>query len=211
MICDFFLAESVLGDQFESRVMERRELLKIMAATLGGSVALPQSAFARIGESYQESDLTFFRPAQREQVAMLAEAIIPKTDTPGAIDAGVPGWIEVIVKDCLDPVDQKIITDGLAAIMMRCAKDHGKSLDKLSPQEQVAFLTAYDKEEKEKQALNLTKVEPKKTFLQQFKELTKFCYVNSEIGATQVFNFLPTPAQWVPDMPLEPGMKAYSI
>jgi hypothetical protein len=191
--------------------MERRELLKIMAATLGSSVALPQSVFARIGETYQESDLTFFRPAQREQVAMLAEAIIPKTDTPGAIDAGVPGWIEVIVKDCLEPVDQKIITEGLAAIMRRCAKDHGKSLDQLSPDEQVAFLTAYDKEEKEKQSPNRTKVDPKKTFLQQFKELTKFCYVNSEVGATQAFNFLLVPAKWVPDMPLEPGMKAYSI
>ncbi len=189
--------------------MERREILKIMAATLGSSVALPQSVFARIGEAYQESDLTFFRPAQREQVAILAEAIIPKTDTPGAMDAGVPGWIEVIVKDCLEPVDQKIITDGLAAIMTRCAKDHGKSLEKLSPEEQVAFLTAFDKEEKK--ALNLTKADPKKAFLQQFKELTKFCYVNSEIGATQAFNFLPIPAQWVPDMPLEPGMKAYSI
>jgi hypothetical protein len=182
-----------------------------MAATLGSSVALPQSVFARIGEAYQESDLTFFRPAQREQVAMLAEAIIPKTDTPGAIDAGVPGWIEVIVKDCLEPVDQKIITEGLAAIMMRCAKDHGKSLDQLSPEEQVAFLTAYDKEEKEKQSPNRTKVDPKKTFLQQFKELTKFCYVSSEIGATQAFNFLLVPAKWVPDMPLKLGMKAYSI
>jgi hypothetical protein len=117
----------------------------------------------------------------------------------------------VIVKDCLEPVDQKIITEGLAAIMMRCAKDHGKSLDQLSPEEQVAFLTAYDKEEKEKQSPNRTKVDPKKTFLQQFKELTKFCYVSSEIGATQAFNFLLVPAKWVPDMPLKLGMKAYSI
>lgn len=191
--------------------MERRELLKIMAATLGSSIALPQSAFARMGEGYQESDLTFFRPEQREQVEILAEAIIPKTDTPGAIDAGVPGWIEVIVKDCLDPLDQKIITDGLAAIMMRCVKDHGKSLDKLSPEEQVAFLVAYDKETKAGQKKLAANEKPQLTFLQQFKELTKFCYVNSEIGATQAFNFQLVPAKWIPDMPLEPGMKAYSI
>ncbi len=188
--------------------MERRELLKIMAMTLGGGVALPESVFARIGESFDESDLTFFRPAQREQVAILAEAILPKTDTPGAIEAGVPGWIEVIVKDCLDPEDQKIITDGLAAIMLRCAKDHGKGLNQLTPAEQVAFLTAYDEEtqlewSKDKQ--------PRQTFLRQFKELTKFCYVNSEVGATQAFQFLPVPAKWIPDMPLEPGMKAYSL
>lgn len=57
--------------------MERRELLKIMAMAVGGSVALPKSAFARIGEEFNPADLTFFRPAQREQVAILAEAIIP--------------------------------------------------------------------------------------------------------------------------------------
>lgn len=188
--------------------MERRELLKIMAMALGGSVGLPESAFARMGEAFNPADLTFFRPAQRAQVAMLAEAIIPETDTPGAIAAGVPGWIEVIVKDCLAQEDQAIITEGLAAIMRRCAKDHGKGLDKLSADEQVAFLTAYHKEtlaewQKEGRA--------GKTFLQQFKDLTKFCYVNSEVGATQAFDYQPVPGKWVPDMPLVPGMKAYPM
>jgi hypothetical protein len=188
--------------------MDRRELLKIMAMAMGGSVALPESAFARMGVAFNPADLTFFRPAQRAQVAMLAEAIIPETDTPGAIAAGVPGWIEVIVKDCLAPEDQAIITEGLAAIMLRCAKEHGKGLDKLSADEQVAFLTAYHKEtlaawQKEGRA--------GKTFLQQFKELAKFCYVNSEVGATQAFNFQLVPGKWVPDMAIEPGMKAYPV
>ena len=192
--------------------MERRELLKIMAMTLGGSVGLPKSAFARIGEAYDEADLTFFRPAQRAQVAILAEAIIPKTDTPGAIDAGVPDWIEILVKDCLDPKDQSVITEGLAAIMLRCAKDHGKGLDQLSADEQVAFLTAYDKETEALRAKLEQGGKPqRKTFLQQFKELTKFCYVNSEVGGTQAFNYVLVPGKWVPDMPLEPGMKAYTM
>ena len=192
--------------------MERRELLKIMAMTLGGGVALPESVFARIGEAYDSADLTFFRPAQREQVAILAEAIIPQTDTPGAIAAGVPGWIEVIVKDCLEREDQEIITDGLAAIMLRCAQDHGKGLDKLTAEEQVAFLTAYDKDTGSARSKLEKEGKPQRqTFLQQFKELTKFCYVNSEVGATQAFDYQLVPGKWVPDMPLVPGMKAYSM
>ena len=192
--------------------MERRELLKIMAMALGGGVALPESAFARMGEAFDAADLDYFRPAQREQVAMLAEAIIPETDTPGAIQAGVPGWIEVIVKDCLEPEDQEIITVGLAAIMLRCATDHGMGLDKLTAEEQVAFLTAYDKETAAARTALEADGEPRRqTFLQQFKELAKFCYVNSEVGATQAFDFQLVPGKWVPDMPLEPGMKAYSM
>ena len=183
-----------------------------MAMALGSGVALPESAFARIGEAFDEGDLTFFRPAQREQVAILAEAIIPETDTPGAIAAGVPGWIEVIVKDCLDPADQEVITVGLAAIMRSCAEKHGKGLDKLAAEEQVAFLTEYDEETLAARATLEKEGKPQRqTFLQQFKELTKFCYVNSEVGATQAFNFMLVPGRWVPDMPLEPGMKAYSM
>ncbi len=128
--------------------MERRELLKIMAMTIGGSIALPESVFAKMGEAFNPADLTFFSDAQRAQVAMLAEAIIPETDTPGAIAAGVPGWIEVIVKDCYLPADQKIITEGLAEITMRCAKENGKSIGEMEPAAQVAFLTKVDNETK---------------------------------------------------------------
>lgn len=180
--------------------MERRELLKIMAMAMGGSVALPESVFARMGEAFNEADLTFFRPAQRAQVAMLAEAIIPETDTPGAIAAGVPGWIEVIVKDCLAPEDQEVITVGLAAIMRSCAELQRKGFDKLKAGEQVAFLNGY-------YAAGGDQME----FLRMFKELTKFCYVSSEVGATQAFDYQLVPGKWVPDMPLEPGMKASSI
>jgi hypothetical protein len=192
--------------------MERRELLKIMAMAAGGSVAVPESAFARISEVFNPADLTFFRPSQQQQVAILAEAIIPKTDTPGAIEAGVPGWIEILVKDCLDQTDQDIITAGLADIMKRCVKDTGKGLDKLSPEKQVAFLSAYYEEtEAARKKLIEAGEQPRNTFLHQFKELTKFCYVNSEVGATQAFNFQLVPGKWVPDMPLEPGMKAYPL
>lgn len=192
--------------------MERRDLLKVMALAAGGNVALPQSVFARIGENFDSTELTFFRPSQRQQVAILSEAIIPKTDTPGAIEAGVPGWIEILVKDCLDQTDQDIITEGLASIMKRCVKDTGMGLDKLSAEKQVAFLNAYyDETDAARDALIKQGKEPRNTFLKQFKELTKFCYVNSEVGATQAFDFTLVPGKWVPDMPLTPDMKPYSM
>lgn len=192
--------------------MDRREILKMMAMSLGSSVALPESVFAKMGEPFDARELNFFSDAQRAQVAMLAEAIIPETDTPGAIGAGVPGWIEVIVKDCYSPADQKQITDGLAEFTMRCAKENGKSIAALEPAAQVAFLTKVDKETKDaKWAQRNAGNNVPDTFLERFKELTKFCYVNSEVGATQAFDFQLVPGKWVPDMPLEPGMKAYSM
>lgn len=186
----------------------------MIATVAGGSIALPEAVFARMGESIQSEDLNFFRPAQRAQVAMIAEAIIPKTDTPGAIEAGVPAWIEVIVKDCFDEVDQGIIVEGLADLALRCQKAHGKSIDQLSGEEQVAFLTQMHKEtlaEKRAREKDEEKEKQRRTFLEQFKDLTKLCYCSSEVGATEAFDYQLVPGKWVASMPLEPGQKAWAI
>lgn len=192
--------------------MERRELMKMMAASLGGSIALPDSAFAKMGEPFDPAELTFFRPGQRAQVAMIAEAIIPRTDTPGAIDAGVPGWIEVIVKDCLEEGDQKVIVEGLSDLMRRCQNQHGKDIGQLSGEEQVKFLnkmnneTIAQKRKAQKEGKN-----PPRTFLEQFKDLTKFCYCSSELGATEALELTFVPGKWIASMPLKPGQKAWAM
>ncbi len=181
--------------------MERRELLKMMALTFGASVALPESAFAKLGEPLDASTLKFFTPDQRALVAAISDTIIPKTDTPGALDAGVPQWLELIVQDCLEPADQKIITDGLADVEKKATADFQKSYAKLSTEEQIKLLTALEQESKKSGNI--------KAFIRQFKELVKFTYVNSEVGGTQALEWILVPARWEPAMELKPGMKVY--
>jgi len=171
--------------------MERREMLKIMATSLGGSLAIPQSAFAKMGQPFDPAELTLFTKEQRRQAAMIAEAILPETDTPGAIEAGVPGWIEVIVKDCYGENDQKTITSGIDDFAQRCqhlTKVHTESL-----------------------AAQRANGKRGRTFLQHFKELTKFCYASSEVGAQQAFDFVFVPGQWIPAMPLTPDQKVWAL
>ncbi|MGJ8697522.1 MAG: gluconate 2-dehydrogenase subunit 3 family protein [Verrucomicrobiaceae bacterium] len=186
--------------------------MKMIATTVGGTMALPPSVFARMGEALDPSDLTFFRPAQRAQVAMIAEAIIPKTDTPGAIEAKVPEWIEVIVKDCYEPAARQIITDGLSDLTLRCQQQKGTSIDKLAPADQVAFLTKYqqDTRTERKKAMQKHGWQPP-VFIDQFKDLVKLCYCSSEVGATQAFEYQLVPGKWVASMPLEPGQKAWAM
>jgi len=192
--------------------MERREMLKAMSVSLGGTIALPESVFAKMAEPFEPNDLKFFRPRERTQVAMIAEAIIPRTETPGAIDAGVPGWIEIIVQDCLAPEDQEVILDGLGDLMRRCQKQHGKDIGQLTPEQQVAFLTMMHEDTlAEKTAARKAGLRPRRTFLEQFKELTKFCFASSEVGATEAFEFVYVPGQWIPSMPLKPDQKAWAL
>jgi hypothetical protein len=96
--------------------MDRRELVKIMSVMVGGTIALPESVFARIAEPLDTTKAKFFTGKQRKLVAAISDCIIPRTDTPGAVDAGVPGWIEILVQDCLTPADQKIMVNGLTSL-----------------------------------------------------------------------------------------------
>jgi hypothetical protein len=181
--------------------MERRELLKMMALTFGASVALPESAFAKLGEPLDPAALKFFTAEQRALVADLSETIIPKTDTPGALDAGVPQWVELIVQDCLEAGDQKIITDGLVEVEKRSNERFTKPFAKLATSERIELLTALEQESK--------KAGTTKAFIRQFKDLVKFTYVNSEVGGTQALEWILVPARWEPAMELKPGQKVY--
>jgi hypothetical protein len=183
--------------------MERREILKVMALTFGGSLALPESAFAKLAEPLDPASLKFFSAPQRELVALLAETIIPKTDTPGALDAGVPAWLELLAQDCLPEADRKILREGLGTVEARAAAEFKKPFARLTVPERIQLLTALEREAK--------KAGDPKAFIRQFKDLTKFCFVNSEVGATQAFEFNLIPGRWDPAAELKPGQKAYSI
>lgn len=183
--------------------MDRRELLKIMALTLGGSIALPESVFAQLAEPLDAAKLKFFSPAQRELVAAIAETIIPKTKTPGATEAGVPAWIELLVQDCFEPADQKIIVDGLVTLEQKSAGEFQKPYGQLAVDEQIKILTALENQAKQ--------TGDRKAFIRKFMELTKFTYVNSEMGGSWAFEYILIPGRWDPAVDLKPGQKAYSF
>ena len=119
---------------------------------------------------------------QRELVAAIAETIIPKTDTPGATEASVAGWLELLVQDCLPAASQKIIVEGLAEVEQQGAILFQKAYAKPTVAEQIQLLTAMEHTAKQ--------ANDKQAFICQFKELTKFTYVNSEVGGTQAFDFV---------------------
>ena len=113
------------------------------------------------------------------------------------------GWIELLVQDCLDAAAQKIIVEGLAEVEIKAAGQFQKAYAKLTVAEQIQLLTAMENAAKQ--------ANDKQAFIRQFKELTKFTYVNSEAGGTQAFDFVLTPGRWDPAADLKPGQKAYSI
>src|SRR5262249_12027683 len=118
----------------------RRESLKIIGA-IGSTCAFPFSADELYGQhvhsraASQTADRgpytpKSFTPAEFEAISQVAERIIPATDTPGAIGAGVPRYIDQVVS--LNPEHKRRFQAGLAWIEKESARRFRKPFVKLS-------------------------------------------------------------------------------
>ena len=141
----------------------RREALARTAIILGGTLAASTIAGAQ-GSTAWLTPSASWRAAtlsgtQLELVATLAEHIIPKTDTPGARDAGVERFVDAILSDYFGAAERQRFLDGLADIDARARKAHGAPFLKTTPAQQVALLTALDAESYPPQRV-LQKAEP---------------------------------------------------
>jgi gluconate 2-dehydrogenase gamma chain len=74
----------------------RRENLKILAA-ISATCAFPFSADELFGQEKVQPAAKFFTEDELKVVSRIADLIIPNTDTPGAVAAGVPYYIDAVV------------------------------------------------------------------------------------------------------------------
>lgn len=125
---------------------DRRSLLKIIG-TVGVTCAYPFASEDLYGQSAathhhappeQPAQPRFFNSADFETISQIAERIIPETDTPGAIRAGVPAYIDLIIARNTD--QQLVVADGLRWIDNQAQTLAGKRFTELSEQQQLSIL-----------------------------------------------------------------------
>ncbi len=125
--------------------MHRRQLVRYLGAALALPF-LPKSADAAItlGEELHRRLLTEEVPfrtlsaRQRALVAEIADAIIPKTETPSATDVKVPEFVDLIATEWMSDDERAAFLAGLNEI-------DAKGFANLSSEQKTATLTALDK------------------------------------------------------------------
>lgn len=107
--------------------MDRRDALRLLGA-VAAVPFLPDSAEAaatiarRVHTAIQGgARFRTFSASQQALVARLADAIIPRTDTPGAVDVRVPEFIDHMVTDWASAAERQALLEGLAAIEARAS------------------------------------------------------------------------------------------
>lgn len=190
--------------------LSRREAIYRVGLFMGGVISAPALSILngcqpQVQETATEGQL--LNADQQNIVAAISSLIIPVTDTPGALEAGVPEFIQVMIADCYPTEDQNRFISGLNAIDEDAKKAYNTSFLDLEESQQIELLTRLEKEAIEKR-INDPEFAP--PALLMIKELTLIGYFTSEIGATQALNYVPVPGKYEGCVPLEPGQKAWA-
>lgn len=185
----------------------RRAALKSMGLLAGAALS---ASCQRALES--DADLTApptngsLSEAQLETIALLTELIIPETDTPGAVAAGVPAFVHQIVVDWYTPAERQVFLDGLGELEA-VAMQHGSvSFTELDPERQARVLS--ELEPPGEGAGSATAAMPPGAsgdlpFYLKLKELTVLGYYTSELAASTELDYQPVPGRYDGDARFE--------
>lgn len=149
---------------------------------------------------------TFFTPHEMATITILADIIIPKDEVSGsASEAGVPDFIEFIVKDM--PANKTPMRGGLRWLDLESSKRFQKAFKDCSSQQQIAIVDDIAYPEKAK-----PEMKQGVAFFNLMRNLTATGFYTSEIGVKDVGYVGNRPNQWngVPDDVLKQYGLAYT-
>ena len=167
-------------------------------------------------------------PAEARVLEVVAELIMPATDTPGAREAGVPQFVDRAVADYCSAADAQAIRVGLGRIEADARAAHATTFVSLTPDQQTALLKRYDAEaigprvataavgrgETETGLSNQPSsavVAPNgPPFFPVLKDLVTVGYFTSELGATKAVRYDPVPGAYHGCVPLSQIGRAWA-
>jgi gluconate 2-dehydrogenase gamma chain len=193
----------------DDNLMNRRELLQRVAMLMGGAISAP-AALAVLNGCSPKPGATwqplFLSKEEGAMVEDVADLIVPRTTTPGARDVGVPAFVDVILKDVYPAEDQARFISGLRDFDAEAQRVHGKPFLQLPQTQRMSFLQqvhdAAAADEKVQADKEVPAGERKRPFILMMKELTLLGFFSSQVGATQVLQYVAVPGGFQACIPI---------
>lgn len=170
--------------------MRRRRALEIIGVAAGAPLLAPGGAVAEalaLGRRIRSvagpvggAPPATLTPAQARTVTALAEVIIPRTDTPGASEAGVTAFVDALLTGWLDASDRDRFLAGLDEVDPTARAAHGADFADCAPARQAELVARMDEE------LDRLRRDPDedetRTFFYDMKRFTLAGYFTSQAG-----------------------------
>ncbi len=201
--------QQALDCDFPILLMDRREALKQCSLLLGGVLATPIATGILAGCTAPKKTADWkpkvFNSLQNDVVTMIAERIIPETDTPGAGAAGVNTFIDVMVADWFSAEETETFLLGLQETLAYSKKKYKLEFLDCSEQQQTELLLELENEVSKSKDPQT----PRAEFFSLMKQFTLIGYYTSEIGATQELS-MPIMGQYSGNEPFNQNSRAWA-
>ena len=166
----------------------RRGLLAVGTALFGAGLVAPlQRAFAADTGPGFVASRAVLTADQKALAGAIAERIIPTTDTPGAIGAGVPDFIDLMLADWYNAGDASDFLAGLIIVDAFAQTQDGKPYVQLTAIDQNKVLTC---------AMGGMMPGLAADWFEHFRQLVITGYYTSDIGCRQERIYLPVPGRY---------------
>ncbi len=176
---------------------DRRSVLKIFGA-IGATCAYPFASdelFGQTAPPHHHPGMPaaaaghFLNETDFKTISRMTDLTISETDTPGAIGAGVPNYIDMVISRNLD--HQTIVADGLRWLDAEARRINGKPFIELDEQRQLSVLEPLC------EAADANPAHPARTvgFFALIKSLTADGYYTSKAGLIDELGYSGTTAR----------------
>jgi hypothetical protein len=189
--------------------MKRRRILRLTTYIAGGALAMPVAG-AFLGSCKEvEVDLdsftpSFFKKEEFQFISDMSDALLPSSETPGALDVGVPEMFDIMVNNVFTSDQQSDYRNKLGKLMAyvnRKKKEAGTS-------EMINVIASIDSGFRDSNASDKDVA----SAYQDLRGRTQQYYVGSEIVGTTLLNYLPVPGSYEPCIDLsEVNGKAWAL
>ena len=177
--------------------MDRRTAIKYTTLLTGATLSTTfMSGFLsgckpdNPGNHYQPLHLS---KEEYDFLSSLTDTLLPATNTPGAVELGVPETLESIVAKCYDDKEQEVFSQRLQLINTRLTSTISGDFAALSGKERLQRVHTLE-----------TSLEDDSDIEKAYHEIKAnvvSCYLSTEYVGTNLLEYLPVPGEYQPCIP----------
>jgi hypothetical protein len=168
------------------QIITRREAIQRAALLLGFAISPSILTGVMKAQPVEGRDTRYLATKHLAIAGAVADRILPRTDTPGAVDVGVLTFIDLMYGEYMTDEEREQFTNGLEGIEAASLGYYRRSYARLAPDRQEIVL----------QAIAEAGREMGNPFFNQIKELTIVGFFTSEPVAKKILRYDPVPGPY---------------